>query len=243
MKLAKPMAALAATLLVGTLAACSSDAPEEDPSTSAPVVEESSTPAPTSAAPSPSATEAPAEAPVEAGDMTPAGTELSTSEPLNVSLRSTIYDKDTEEVIYDDVAAVYTFDGIREGSPDDLAGVFGDDDLAKLADYDLVYVDYKVELPGGPLTEPGMGVAEVTDLDVYDTAGTRGSGGFIFFDGGPDVCAYASLTDIAAEGSTTACQIVALTKGETVDFMEFAGSDSGEADNPYADSPIVWKVG
>jgi hypothetical protein len=244
MKFASPVAALAATLLVGSLAACSSDSTDAEASPSSPVAEASSTPSQMSATPSVTPSEAPAEtsAPVAVGDLTAAGSEVSTDDPLNVSLRTTIYNEVTEGVDYGDVAATYTFDAIREGSADDLSGVFGDDDIATLSAYDIAYVDYTVSLPGGPLPEAATGVAEITELDVYDTAGARASGGFVFFDGGPDICAYASQMELVESGSTKACQIVALTKGESIDKLEFAGDSAGDADNPYEDSPIVWVV-
>jgi hypothetical protein len=249
MKIATPMAFLAATLLVGSLAACSSDSKEADASPSAPVVGTSSTPMESSAAPSASRSEdataedtpAPA-APADLGELTAPGAELSTDQPLNVSLRSTLYDKEADAVDYGDVAAVYTFDGIRKGSAENLSGVFGDDDIAKLSEYDIAYVDYTVTLPGGAPTDPAMGVAGVTELDAYDTTGARVSGGFVFFDGGPEICAYASQNELVDSGSTKACQIVAITKGESLDKLEFAGDDSGDADNPYEEAPAVWTI-
>ncbi|WP_430867851.1 hypothetical protein [Demequina aurantiaca] len=244
MKLAKPLAALTATMLVGTLAACSSDSTEADASPSVTAAPASSAPASPSASPSPTVSEeaTASSAPVAMGELTPAGTELSTDEPLNVTLRTTLYNEDTEGVDYGDVEATYTFDAIREGSADDLSGVFGDEDIATLSGFDIAFVDYTVSLPAGALPDAAMGVSEVTELDVYDTSGARVSGGFVFFDGGPEICAYASQNDLVDSGSTTACQIVAITKGESIANFEFAGSDSGDADNPYEEAPIVWAV-
>lgn len=181
-------------------------------------------------------------APEPAGDFTPPGTELSTSEDLYVPLEEGWWDTEAETGDGAEIGATYSFDGIREGEASDLSSEFGENDIATLEQYSIWFVDYTVSIDGGPLSEPGHNITEATTLDAVDTTGAPNAVNAIFFSGGPDICRNASLTELADEGSTTACQLVATTKGESIERLEFNGHTTGGKESPYDGNPAVWIV-
>lgn len=210
------------------LTACSS---ADEPSTPTSPAEALATPDPTPTAASPAPT---ASAEVVAStplDLTEPGTELPVSEDFTVTLRESWWNSDTESSDTREIPATYSFDGIREGAASDLSDVLGDDELATIESHSLYYVDYTVTLDNGPFENPVSGVSEVTDLDAVDTAGGGDLGSFIFFDGGPDICAYPDTVALADTGSTSACQIVMVESGESIDRLEFEGAN-----------PVTWLV-
>lgn len=230
--------AIGASLLA--LTACSGS---DEPETPASPTETVEAPAPE---PTPSETEeSPApedDAATASGDVTAPGTELSTSEDFTVALREGVYNTETEEVDHTEAIATYSFDGIREGNPDDLSDVFGDDDLATIAENALYYVDYTVTLAGGPLEDAAASITDITSLDIVDTAGGPNLGNFIFFDGGPEICAYADGGALSETGTTAACQIVMVSSGQSIERLEFNGDTSGGNESDYDGNPVTWLV-
>ncbi len=238
MRISHALTAATVGLSLLALTACSgSDEAETSPSPVAPVASDSPEPTPE---PTPEPSDAPE--PATSGDYTAPGAEYSTSEDLYFPMEESWWNPETEESEFQEIGATYSFGSVREGAASDLSGELGEDDIAKLDGYSIWYVDYTVTLDGGPLSEPSHGITRATDFEIYDTAGAPSAINFIFFGGGPDVCAGASLTDLAKEGTTEACQIVAATGGESIAHLEFHGDKYAGNESPYDGSPAVWVI-
>lgn len=247
MKIRKPIAIAGIGVSVLLLASCSDDTTEETPTTSAPVVEET-TEAPSTPSAEPSASEAPSEEPTDeapqaSGDVTPPGTTLSTSEDFTAPLVAIDFEKEEgDEGYYTDIPATYHFVDLREGTPDDLADSFGQDDLDRMADFEIYYLDYEVAIPEGSIGETSY-LSSVVELDAIDSANNSASGGLIFFNGGPAVCEGADSMRLEDTGSTPACQILLAGKDQSIESLEFKGDTFAGRSSDYEYEPIIWTVG
>lgn len=234
-------ATVGVSLLVLTACSGGDEVDTEPTNTPAPVEEPADTPEPVDE-PTTEPADEEVDEPAPAGDYTAPGSELSTSEDLYVPLEESWWDAEIEGSDSREIGATYTFDGIREGQASDLSSAFGEDDIATLEQYGIWFVDYTISLDGGALSEPAHGITEATKLDAIDAAGSPNAVNAIFFDGGPEICKNASLTDLAKEGTTTACQLVATTKGESIKRLEFHGFTLGGKESPYDGNPAVWVI-
>ncbi len=228
-------AATVATLAI-SLSACSGGTDEAAPA--APSASPSVTA--TEVAPSPSETAKPATN-GERAEVAAPGANISMNEPFVIPSYEAVLNDDFEIIENIEHSLELTVDGVRPGSLDDFATTLSSDNLATLADYDLLYFDYTAtQLDGWPM-EPGRALSwSETDLRFTDNAGNKISGIIITFSGGPDQCKSLTGRILQEEGTASGCVVLVVPKGNTFAGAQYEGFYVKDQVSPYKEAPAFW---
>lgn len=167
-------------------------------------------------------------------EYTEPGSEMAVTDGLSVPIYRF---GEGEEVL--EVPATYTITGLREGSTQDLASDFGEDDLAMLEQYDIYYLDYSIALQEGSLADEGVVTfRSLPSFDVYDATGMRASGSVILFSS-PEYCENLDEGRLADLGEATGCMILTVTAGSGLESAHYVGHENSDLEEIYENEPIV----
>lgn len=236
MKFARSAVGIAAVATLAlSLSACSGGKDEETTvvTSDAPI---SSPTASASAEAEPTAPNAPS------GDIVEPGATVSMNEAFTIPSYEILFDDDynrTGQIMH---GLAVSFDGLRAGSADDFAATLSPDNVETLRGYDIAYFDYTVtQVDGFPMEKGQTLTWGETDLTFRDNQGTKISSVIISFDGGPEQCKSTLGTALQDTGTASACIILVIPKGNTLDSAEYDGYSIEGEENLYADNPAIWK--
>ena len=192
------------------------------------------------AAPSPSETAKPSTN-TSGGDVAAPGANVSMNEPFVIPSYEAVLNDDFEITENIEHSLELTFDGIRPGSVDDFAETLSSDNLATLADYDILYFDYTATQVDGWPMEAGRTLSwSDSDLRFKDNAGNKVSGIIISFTGGPEQCETMLSRTLQEEGTDSGCVVLVVPKGNTFASAEYEGFYVKDQVSPYKEAPAVW---